>query len=479
MDTKKLCSLFISLAVAFSCYAQTTIIIQPGPSTGKDAFLNQLAPISNFGDHKDFIAYSWTFSGSPGIAKSLLQFDLSSIPINSNIIKAELSLYHNSATGSAGQAGINASKLKKITSPWGEKDVTWSTAPSVAEDGAITLASSTSSTQNYSNIDLTSLVREWRSNPFSNYGLMLELIDQSLFNSMKFCSSDVDDSTKRPKLVITYGASIEECVSFQPGSSGKDAFLNELSPDSNFGVHPDFIAYSWTFAGVPGLGKSLIQFDLSSIPSNSIITNAEFSLFYNPTTISGGHAGNNESKLYKVTSPWSESTVTWNARPSIDELSAISLPSTTSPNEDYQNINITEYVKNWHKNPETNHGLLFELVDESLLTSMKFSSSDGSDQTKKPKLAVCFKKVSAAEDADRNIEVNFYPNPVLDRVILELNQFSEEGMLSIIDVNGNELIQQKIFGKITHIDVKDLMSGFYFLSLKIGKEAVFKKFVKN
>src|SRR5215204_3554033 len=62
-------------------------------------------------------------------------------------------------------------------------------------------------------------------------------------------------------------------------SSGKDALLQHLLADpggdnANFGNSPSLEAMAWTWSGQDGLLRSVIEFDLSSIPSNAIITDA-------------------------------------------------------------------------------------------------------------------------------------------------------------------------------------------------------------
>lgn len=207
MKNKNLFWVLLCILVMNRAYAQQTLILQPNSTKGKDAFIDELNPNKNFGTHADFISYYWTFSGSQGIGKSLLQFDLSSIPANVQITSAKLSLFHNSGSTSAGQAGENACLLKKITSAWEEGTVTWSTAPTTAQTGAITLLKSSATNQDYLDIDLTDFVNGWYSDPSTNHGVMLDLVNKTLYSSMKFCSSDVSEAAKRPKLVIAYNPS--------------------------------------------------------------------------------------------------------------------------------------------------------------------------------------------------------------------------------------------------------------------------------
>ncbi len=197
-----ICLLVVMVFSNQSIFAQTTIIIQPNSVVGKDAGLRENYPNTNYGNTTEFISFDWTFSGIEARGYSLLQFDLPTLPAGSTLIKATLSLYHNPTSGSAGQAGNNACYLKKVTSNWNENLVTWNTIPSSTNTDQVLLTTSSSTNDDYPNIDITDFVTDWYTTPISNYGMLLELIDQSLYNSMKFCSSDCLNSTLRPKLKI-------------------------------------------------------------------------------------------------------------------------------------------------------------------------------------------------------------------------------------------------------------------------------------
>lgn len=130
-----------------STFAQLTIVLQPDSELGKDALLRENDPNGNHGISSEFISYDWTFSGIESRGFSVIQFDLSSLPANAIIIEAKLSLYHNTKSGSAGQAGNNACYLKKVTSNWDENLVTWNTMPTSITTDQVLLMTSTSNDQ--------------------------------------------------------------------------------------------------------------------------------------------------------------------------------------------------------------------------------------------------------------------------------------------------------------------------------------------
>jgi hypothetical protein len=91
-----------------------------------------------------------------------------------------------------------------------------------------------------------------------------------------------------------------------PGTPGgllpsDDAYIDGSSPTRNYGADNKFEVRPDNNADRRGL----LKFDLSSIPANARITSATLYLYEN------GNKTGQTTYLYRVTSNWSESTVTW------------------------------------------------------------------------------------------------------------------------------------------------------------------------
>ncbi|HNR19591.1 MAG TPA: DNRLRE domain-containing protein [Bacteroidia bacterium] len=209
---KKLLSLSAAFMLMNVANAQTTLTLQPDATAGKDAEVFSCVPCgyqnSNYGGKQDFDAIGWTNGGSSSNVRSLIQFDLGSIPTNAVITDARLSLYHNTSSLEGRHFNTfftpNTSYLRRVTSAWSEYGVTWNNQPTVTTSGQISLGATTSSTQNFTNINVKTFVQYWVSNPSQNFGMQFRVQTEAKFRKVIFASSDHPTASLRPKLVVTY-----------------------------------------------------------------------------------------------------------------------------------------------------------------------------------------------------------------------------------------------------------------------------------
>jgi PKD repeat protein len=181
-----------------------TLILRPVPADGKDAELTTYAPSTNYGWSPSFDANAWTVQGEPILIRSLLQFDLAVIPQDAEIISATLSLYCDPGSGHYQlNSGDNQSLLVRVAESWDENTVTWNNQPDVDLNAPVFIPTSTSTTQDYPDIDVTAHVQDMVSDPAHNYGWQIRLITEELYRSLQMSSSD-NDAQYRPKLTIRY-----------------------------------------------------------------------------------------------------------------------------------------------------------------------------------------------------------------------------------------------------------------------------------
>lgn len=161
--TIKLLTLFLFL-IHFSFRQRDTLYLQPDAFCGKDALVHSVSPNSNYATNTQLTAMGWTWSGTPGIQRLFIVFNYAKIPTGSSIISAELSLYGQPLPGGNGQhstrSGSNAAWVKRVTSPWIENVVTWNNQPTTTNTSRVSIPASTSLSQNYLNINVTTLTQD-------------------------------------------------------------------------------------------------------------------------------------------------------------------------------------------------------------------------------------------------------------------------------------------------------------------------------
>lgn len=174
------------------------------------------------------------------------------------------------------------------------------------------------------------------------------------------------------------------------GTQGKDAVISDWTPLQNFGVHPEYAGIAWTCNGTPCIERGLIEFDLTSVPSGSVINNAQFSLFANPNPVNGnGYAtqGNNAAWIERITGTWNESTINWNNAPAATTVNRVYLSTSSGYYQNYV-VNVRDLVQDMVDDPANSHGFSIRLDNETGYTSMIFASSDYADSAYWPMLEV-------------------------------------------------------------------------------------------
>lgn len=184
-----------------------------------------------------------------------------------------------------------------------------------------------------------------------------------------------------------------------------------------------FIAHEWTWNGDPGRRRSLINFDLSLIPTGATIIHTRLDLYGYPNSPDNGHAslsGANESILRRVTSYWDEYSVTWNNQPTTTNNNEVLLSQSVSSGQDYPGINVTNMCQDMIYNPLNRYGFMISMVTPSHYRAMIFVSGDHPDPMKHPKLTIVCDTLGNPQSTlidiipdtvvctNENIEVNAY-----------------------------------------------------------------------
>jgi hypothetical protein len=206
----------------------TTLTLQPDGTAGKDCYIYQASPTFNYGidtviaTGRGNIASQWK-------SRSLLQFDISSIPAGSTVSSATLTLvlvseidtsdrvigahrglvewFEGSKNNAAPSAGENASV-------WGYRNSNGSVAWAGGAGGASgtefagTATDSKTITTPGASYDFNVLadVAAWVAGTATNYGWWLINTAEGATSQKNFASSDNATAGNRPRLVIEYTA---------------------------------------------------------------------------------------------------------------------------------------------------------------------------------------------------------------------------------------------------------------------------------
>ena len=191
----------------------TTLTFSTGPDWTDALLLKSLKSTeaymatTNYNTYPRIASTAWTHSGSQISYRTLLKFDLSSIPEGTTVQSATLYFYSDPANTSGeisnhALSGSNAFYLQKVTQAWTPSTVTWNTQPTTSTTGRVWVGPSTSATENIT-VNLTTLVQDMINSPATNYGLMMKLENEVYYRSRSYASTDHANSALHPKLVVT------------------------------------------------------------------------------------------------------------------------------------------------------------------------------------------------------------------------------------------------------------------------------------
>jgi len=109
--------------------------------------------------------------------------------------------------------------------------------------------------------------------------------------------------------VPTYPAKADMYTSSSPT---KDSFVSEGNPAINYGSLDYMIVQSFSGANARGL----VEFNISSIPSEATIISATLKLYRDGALVGHDPAGRTY-RIHRINGSWTESGVTWNNQPSV------------------------------------------------------------------------------------------------------------------------------------------------------------------
>ena len=141
------------------------------------------------------------FSTAYGNYRTLIKFDMSSIPAGATITSADLKLYYYAYVGTVGDP-LDIS-VYRTTVDWDEGHLSWSKAENYNSFSYDTVTIIVGSGAGYKTWDITALVQNWVDGTYSNYGVLLRAPTQSGSSIYRtFRSKEYGSNV--PKLEVTY-----------------------------------------------------------------------------------------------------------------------------------------------------------------------------------------------------------------------------------------------------------------------------------
>lgn len=161
----------------------------------------------------------------------------------------------------------------------------------------------------------------------------------------------------------------------------QDTLLSSSKPTTNY----DMWAHFYTGLGSTlGTSRSLLWFNLPSLPSGAVIDSANLNLLNTQVYVTSQTP---IMEVYRVTTDWSANSVTWNTKPSTGGIDgSITMSNTTAPYN--MSIPITGLVNDWYSGTQNNYGLQLQYSDESLASREFLATNDALDPTNHPSLTI-------------------------------------------------------------------------------------------
>ena len=179
--------------------------------------------------------------------------------------------------------------------------------------------------------------------------------------------------------LLTYAA--ESTIVLQPGAEGIDTAVESNLPANNYALLP----YTGIGNSALSIVRMYIEFDLSSVPANARVFDADLKLYqFNTLGTDDFTIG-----LYRVTSDWEEGTIDWDPQPT----SSTDAEVTNNINAGaitWESWDMDTLVQGWLEGTITNYGMVLKDIDESSVNTIAyFYTSDYiTDTTKCPKLEI-------------------------------------------------------------------------------------------
>ncbi|HWR32363.1 MAG TPA: DNRLRE domain-containing protein, partial [Chitinophagaceae bacterium] len=184
-----------------------TLTLQPANNNSNEINFAGNSVTNGSAHDIDLDAGAWTIGGVTWYLRGAFKFDFSSIPASATILSAKLSLFTNPTPINgdiinANSGSSNGFYIRRITNSWDGNVATWQTQPTTTSANQFVVPHTSQSSLDLIDLDVKNLVSDMMSS--GNYGFMMILQNEVIYNIRQFCSSNHSQASKHPKIVITY-----------------------------------------------------------------------------------------------------------------------------------------------------------------------------------------------------------------------------------------------------------------------------------
>lgn len=164
-----------------------------------------------------------------------------------------------------------------------------------------------------------------------------------------------------------------------------DAYADQVRPGSKTGDYPTlYVAYNTKDRQVL---HTLLNFDLSRIPSSATISVAKLRLYQQAAFADSGVSATNFS-LYILNKPWVEKELTWNNRPTFFVPDSCKTQGyAVDKNRGFKELDMKCLVNHWRKGNNPYYGFLLTTPSNQNWTSMFYSRENAE---KNPQLVITY-----------------------------------------------------------------------------------------
>lgn len=144
--------------------------------------------------------------GAGYVRRTILDYDLTSIPKTAVVSAADMDLNLNAQSG--GTMPVNVYRMTKgwsLAATWNSNGaVAWTTPGGDADLSTVLASTTVGPSLGHYHWAMTSTVQGWVANPASTFGVMLRPVDESIARITRFDSGFAANPAVRPRLTVTY-----------------------------------------------------------------------------------------------------------------------------------------------------------------------------------------------------------------------------------------------------------------------------------